>query len=107
MDQPLARGAIQELYGDATHFIGRFSRLRLLERGTELGTLCAIADLRGAGLPKVLLGGIDVRHGATALGFGKWALGRSDLTVESPEPKAFFWKDGSYPPNRVYVKVEL
>ena len=56
VDEPLARGPVQELDGDAAHFIGRLGRPGLLERGAELGTLRAIADLGRAGLPKVLLG---------------------------------------------------
>ena len=36
---------------------------RLFESGTERGALRAVTDLRGAGLPHILLRGRDIRHG--------------------------------------------
>src|SRR5262245_26091482 len=62
MNEPLPRGAVEQLDRRELHVGGGAGRLSLSERGTERGTLRAIAGLRGARLPHVLLRGCDVRH---------------------------------------------
>jgi hypothetical protein len=62
MDQPLARGAVEQAHRLHTRLGGGIGREALLERSAERGTLRAIADRGGRGLAHILLGRLEIRH---------------------------------------------
>lgn len=67
VDEPLARRAIEQRDGLGT-LVGRgLGGLGLLERGAEGRALRTITYGSGTRLPKILLGGLDIRHGTSLL----------------------------------------